>query len=125
MSTVTTVDHHSLVTAFLIKFYGSEVDGQRVTDPLGTVTTRDRFGLVVVDGVDYQIVDIGMRMLSPRELARAQGFPDSFALDMEWNGNPLSKSAQTRMIGNSVCPPIAVALVSANVSRRPAVRVAA
>ena len=115
MSTVTTVDHHALVTAFLIKFYGNEVDGQRVTDPLGTVTTRDRFGLVVVDGVDYQITDIGMRMLSPRELARAQGFPDSFALDMTFEGKPLSKSAQTRMIGNSVCPPIAEALVRANV----------
>lgn len=114
MSTVTTVDHHSLVTAFLIKFYGNEVDGQRVTDPLGTVTTRDRFGLVVVDGVDYQITDIGMRMLSPRELARAQGFPDDYALDIDG----LSKTAQVRMIGNSVCPPIACALVNANVDAR-------
>jgi DNA (cytosine-5)-methyltransferase 1 len=61
------------------------------------------------------IVDIGMRMLTPRELARAQGFPDSYILDcIGPNGRPLSKAAQIRMIGNSVCPDVAEALVRAN-----------
>jgi DNA (cytosine-5)-methyltransferase 1 len=53
-------------------------------------------------------------MLTPRELARAQGFPDSYVLDPVVNGKPLSKSAQVRMIGNSVCPDLATALIVAN-----------
>ncbi|BBB59905.1 hypothetical protein UNDKW_1632 [Undibacterium sp. KW1] len=55
-----------------------------------------------------------MRMLTPRELARAQGFPDHYILDPVVNGKPLSKTAQVRMIGNSVCPPLARALIEAN-----------
>ncbi|WP_415877654.1 DNA cytosine methyltransferase [Burkholderia ubonensis] len=78
--------------------------------------THDRFGLVTIHGEDYAIVDIGMRMLTPRELARAQGFPDSYVLDPVVNGKPLSKSAQVRMIGNSVCPDVAAALIRANFS---------
>jgi DNA (cytosine-5)-methyltransferase 1 len=66
--------------------------------------------LVVVDGEPFEIRDIGLRMLTPRELARGQGFPDSYALDVDG----LSKTAQIRMVGNSVCPPIAAALVRAN-----------
>ncbi len=54
--------------------------------------------------------------LPPRELARAQGFPDSYVLDPVVNGKPLSKSAQVRMIGNSVCPDVAAALIAANFS---------
>lgn len=98
--------HLAEVRAFLVKYYGQGC-GQRVNDPLGTATTRDRFGLVTVDGVDHQIIDIGMRMLSPRELARAQGFPDSYILTG-------TKSSQTARIGNSVCPPVAEAMVRAN-----------
>ncbi|WP_230948618.1 DNA cytosine methyltransferase [Burkholderia multivorans] len=62
----------------------------------------------------WKAVDIGMRMLTPRELARAQGFPDSYVLAPIVNGKPLSKSAQVRMIGNSVCPDVATALIRAN-----------
>jgi DNA (cytosine-5)-methyltransferase 1 len=69
---------------------------------------------VVIRGETYAIVDVGMRMLTPRELARAQGFPDSYVLDPVVNGKPLSKSAQVRMIGNSVCPDVAAALIVAN-----------
>lgn len=106
--------HHAEVRAFLIKYYGNETEAHSLKNPLGTVPTHDRFGLVTIHGEDYAIVDIGMRMLTPRELARAQGFPDSYVLDPMHNGKPLSKSAQVRMIGNSVCPPVAAAIIRAN-----------
>ena len=106
--------HIGEVRAFLIKYYGNEKDGVSLRAPLGTVPTHDRFGLVTIKGEEYQIVDIGMRMLSPRELARAQGFPDDYILDPIVDGKPLSKTAQVRMIGNSVCPPLARALLEAN-----------
>lgn len=106
--------HVGEVRAFLIKYYGNDKDGQSLRAPLGTIPTHDRFGLVTIHGEDYVIVDIGMRMLTPRELARAQGFPDSYILDPLFNGKPLSKSSQVRMIGNSVCPDVAAALISAN-----------
>lgn len=121
--------HHAKVQAFLLKYYGNEKDGQDLAAPMGTVTTKDRFGLVTIHGELYQIVDIGMRMLTPRELARAQGFPDDYVIDKtvvaveKENGvtvvepKPLTKTAQVRMIGNSVCPPLARALVEANVPR--------
>lgn len=108
--------HHAEVRAFLIKYYGEGGQWQDARDPMHTIPTRDRMGLVTIHGEDYAIVDIGMRMLTPRELARAQGFPDSYVLDPVVNGKPLSKSAQVRMIGNSVCPDVATALIRANFS---------
>ena len=107
--------HGGEVRAFLLKYYGTDQDPQ-MGEPLHTVTTKDRFGLVTVHGVDYQIVDIGLRMLTPRELYRAQGFPDSYIIDQKPDGSPLTKTAQVRMCGNSVCPPLAHALVKANYS---------
>jgi DNA (cytosine-5)-methyltransferase 1 len=110
--------HFAEVRAFLIKYYGTDQD-PRLQEPLHTVTTKDRYGLVTVAGEDYAIVDIGLRMLSPRELFRAQGFPDSYIIDYGIGESgeriPLTKSAQVRMCGNSVCPPLAAALVGANV----------
>jgi DNA (cytosine-5)-methyltransferase 1 len=108
--------HLAEVRAFLIKYYGTEQD-PRLQLPLDTVTTKDRFGLVRVHGEDYAIADIGMRMLAPRELFRAQGFPDTYRIDIEFNGKPLSKTAQVRMCGNSVCPELGAALVYANVGQ--------
>ncbi|WP_186211623.1 DNA cytosine methyltransferase [Burkholderia gladioli] len=105
--------HVGEVRAFLVKYYGT-ADGAPLAEPLHTVPTHDRFGLVTIHGEDYAIVDIGMRMLTPRELARAQGFPDSYVLAPEVDGKPLSKSSQVRMIGNSVCPDVAEALIRAN-----------
>lgn len=105
--------HLGEVRAFLVKYFATAT-GQPVTDPLHTVTAKARFGLVMVAGQPYQIVDIGMRMLSPRELFRAQGFPDSYVIDGEVNGRKLTKTQQIRMCGNSVCPPVAAALVRAN-----------
>lgn len=115
-------EHFAEVRAFLVKYYGNEQDGISLNEPNHTVTARDRFGLVTVHGEEYAIADIGLRMLTPRELFRAQGFPDSYIIDrglhIDEHSNhhwkPLSKSAQVRMCGNSVCPPLAAALVRAN-----------
>ena len=82
---------------------------------MGTVVSRERFGLVTVHGTEYAIADIGLRMLTPRELFRAQGFPEHYVIDRGADGRRLPKDAQVRMCGNSVCPPIARALVEANV----------
>ena len=157
MGTVTTRDHHALVTsnlirlhgagnigqpvdapvstiraqgthlaevrAFLIAYYGTDQAGDPRT-PLATATTKHRFGLVTIHGVDYEIADIGMRMLQPRELYRAQGFPDSYAIDVAGpDGKRLTKTAQVRMCGNSVAPPIAAALVRAQLEAREEVMV--
>lgn len=108
--------HRTEVQAFLIKYYGSEQDGVSVTEPMHTLPTRDRMGLVTVHGEDYAIVDIGLRMLAPRELYRAQGFPESYQIDFGADGRPLTKTAQVRMCGNSVCPPLSRAIVGANYS---------
>ena len=105
--------HHAEVRALLLKYYGTEQD-PNLREPLHTVTTKDRFGLVTVQGEDYFIADIGMRMLQPRELYRAQGFPDTYIIDRGADGKPLPKSDQVRMCGNSVCPPLARAIVLAN-----------
>jgi DNA (cytosine-5)-methyltransferase 1 len=74
-------------------------------EPLHTATTKDRFGLVTaeIDGEPYVITDIGMRMLTPRELFRAQGFPDSDVIDRKAVGSPISKTEQVSKCGNSVC----------------------
>ena len=107
--------HSALIATFLQKYYGAGT-GQPATDPLHTLSTRDTFGLVTVeiDGTTYAIADIGMRMLTPREQFRAQGFADSYNIDRAPDGRPMTKTEQTRMCGNSVCPPLAAALVKAN-----------
>lgn len=100
------------VAAFLVKYYSAAQHGQSLKDPLHSATSKPRFGLVTVMGLP--IVDIGLRMLTPRELFRAQGFPESYIIDHGPDGKALTKTAQTRMCGNSVCPPVAEALVRAN-----------
>ncbi len=108
--------HFAEVRAFLIKYYGTDQDPQ-MREPLHTVTTKDRYGLVTVAGEEYAITDIGLRMLAPRELFRAQGFPEHYIIgDNPEQGLTLTKSAQVRMCGNSVCPPLAAALVRANLA---------
>ncbi|MGV8867664.1 MAG: DNA cytosine methyltransferase [Janthinobacterium svalbardensis] len=124
--------HHAEVRSFLLAYYGTD-QAQQLDGPLATVTSRDRFGLVTIQGQDYQIVDIGLRMLAPHELYRAQGFPADYIIDeipdpallfvdgQQTTSNPLAlprvpltKSAQVRMCGNSVCPPLSEALIRAN-----------
>ncbi len=115
LATQGTANRHALVQSFLVAYFGNEKDGGDLFDPMRTVTSRDRFGLVTVNGVEYAIHDIGMRMLVPRELYNAQGFRPDYRIEIEYNGKPLSKTAQVRMVGNSVCPPLAAAIVRANV----------
>ncbi|MCD0495944.1 DNA cytosine methyltransferase [Achromobacter sp. MY14] len=145
--TITTADHHALVTsnliklrgectgsaagepvatvtaggthvgevrAFLVKYYGQGGQDQSAADQMHTIPTKDRLGLVTVAGQEYQIADIGMRMLEPHELYAAQGFPQDYIIAPTINGRRLPKHAQVRMCGNSVCPPLAAALVRAN-----------
>jgi len=116
--------HHAEVRAFLTAYYGSDQDTP-LDDPMHTVTTKPRFGLVSVSGQQYAIADIGMRMLQPRELYNAQGFPASYIIDRGADGRVLPKDAQVRMCGNSVCPPLSRALVASNYSERQALRAAA
>lgn len=114
LPTITAGDgHFGEVRAFLIKYYGQGT-GQDIEQPLDTVTARDRFGLVTIEGVDYQIVDIGLRMLEPRELYGCQGFPDDYIIDHDYTGKIYPRSEQVRRCGNAVCPPIPAALVRAN-----------
>lgn len=114
LHTVTTsAGHFGEVRAFLIKYYGKGT-GQDIKNPLDTVTAQDRFGLVTIAGVDYQIVDIGLRMLEPKELYGCQGFPDDYIIDKDYTGKAYLKSEQVRRCGNAVCPPIPEALVKAN-----------
>lgn len=113
LMTADSSNRYGLVTALLIKYYG-QGEGQSLREPLHTITTKDRFGLVVVGGEAYQIVDIGMRMLTPRELFRAQGFPEDYIIDRDADGKCYPKSAQVARCGNAVPPPFAEALVRAN-----------
>ncbi|EOV0352466.1 DNA cytosine methyltransferase [Vibrio fluvialis] len=105
--------HIGEVRAFLIKYYGTSF-AEGCDSPIGTVTTKDRFGLVTVHGEQYQIIDIGMRMMEPHELFAAQGFPNTYQISHDSNGKKLSKANQVARCGNSVPPPVAQALVAAN-----------
>lgn len=104
------------VAAFLMQYYSEGGQWGGLRDPMNTVTTRDRLALVtvVLKGTPYLIVDIGLRMLTPRELYRAQGFPPAYQIEVGHDGRRFPKSAQVRMVGNSVSPPPAGALIAAN-----------
>lgn len=109
--TVTARDHHS-VAAFLTTYYSQGGTANRADAPAPTIVTKAKHGLVTVDidGESSVLADIGLRMLQPRELARAQGFPDSYVLEG-------TKTEQIARVGNSVCPQVAAAIVRANVSQ--------
>jgi DNA (cytosine-5)-methyltransferase 1 len=139
IGTVTCIDHHALVyctttpagpqgeippgadrvAAFIVKFYSCGGQWQSIGDPLHTVTCKARMGLVTVtvNGQTRYITDIGMRMLAPHELAAAQGFPDTYSVTG-------TKTERIARIGNSVCPPVAKAIVEANLTPRSELRAA-
>jgi DNA (cytosine-5)-methyltransferase 1 len=114
-----------------VKYYGQGT-GQMIDTPAHTLTTKERLALitVTVGGEPWVIVDIGMRMLTPRELYRCQGFDEGYIIDQGvaldddeqlglslWNTPstvPLTKTAQVRMVGNSVPPHLAEALALCN-----------
>ncbi|WP_223621213.1 DNA cytosine methyltransferase [Lysobacter sp. ESA13C] len=153
--------HQQLVAAYFVKFYSQGGQWQDASDPMHTVPTKDRLGLVQVVQVsadvlppelrararqvaaflheylpehfpqpadlvllgDYVMVDVTLRMLIPRELARAQGFPDDYIIErglfedettgaLYWKA--ITKTDQVKLIGNSVCPAEAEALIAAN-----------
>ena len=110
--------HFAEVRAFLVKYYGTAADGQALDVPIDTITSKARFGIVTVAGVDFAIADIGFRMLEPHELFAGQGFPASYRhTEVTLNGKRvrLTKSAQVAACGNSVPPQLPAALVRANV----------
>lgn len=114
LHTVTTsAGHFGEVRAFLVKYYGQGT-GQDIKEPIDTVTARDRFGLVTIKGVDYQIVDIGLRMLEPKELYGCQSFPGDYIIDHDYTGKRYPRSEQVARCGNSVPPKMSEALVRAN-----------
>jgi DNA (cytosine-5)-methyltransferase 1 len=104
--------HLGEVRAFFIKYYGNEQDGVACNEPLHTITTNDRFGLVTIKGEPYQIVDIGLRMLEPHELFACQGFTPDYVIS-NYNGKS-TKKQQVARVGNSVPPQLSEALVRAN-----------
>lgn len=131
LGTVTAVDHHSLVISHLIRLRNNQF-GQSMREPISTLTAGgchigevrtfleeyvgagDDHTLIKIGEETFYVADIGLRMLQPHELARAQGFSDSYILNPYVNGKPLSKTSQVRMIGNSVFPAVAEAIVRAN-----------
>ncbi len=112
--------HVGLIYGFLTKYYGSGGQWQGCDEPVHTIPSKGRFNLVLVhvQGEPYVIVDICMRMLAPRELARAQGFPEDYVIDRGADGQRLSKAAQVKLIGNSVPPDFEEAIVSENVVKQ-------
>lgn len=108
------IDH---VRAFLFRYFGSGGQWSPCDAPVPTITVKDRLalGIVLIAGEFWQIIDIGMRMLTPRELFLAQGFPSTYKIEAGEDGRPLSKAAQVARCGNSVPPHFAEALVRANV----------
>lgn len=105
--------HMGEVRAFLMKYYGTGT-GQDIKEPLDTITSKDRFGLIEIQRTKYQIIDIGLRMLEPHELYAAQGFPSDYIIDRDISGKKITKTEQVKRCGNAVCPPIPAALVKAN-----------
>ena len=113
-------NHAAAVYAFLAKYYGEGLPSQPADEPLHTVTAKPRHGLVTVtvNGQPYTIVDIVMRMLTPRERFNAQGFRADYVIDRgeleDGSQIALTLEQQGRACGNSVCPQVAQAIVAAN-----------
>ena len=105
--------HHAEVQTFIVKYFSTGT-AKPLDEPLDTITTKDRFALVTIHGEEYIITDIKMRMLQPRELFNAQGFPSDYIIDKDCNGRSYPKTKQVARCGNAVTPPVAAALVKAN-----------
>lgn len=113
----TSPGHFGIVSAFLIKYYKNG-NGQALDCPLGTITTKDRYGLVNavinLSGEQYKICDVFLRMLKPEELKIMQGFPKDYIIDRDIDWKPYPIKEQVARIGNSVVPIMAQKLVEAN-----------
>jgi DNA (cytosine-5)-methyltransferase 1 len=115
------------VAAFLMRYYGEGGQLGDLREPASTVTTKDRLALVTVyiKGTPYVVVDIRLRMLTPAELYNLQGFPPGYIIDRGHDGRRFTKTEQVHMVGNSVSPPPAIALITANAPRELFLRMAA
>lgn len=113
LGTITTVDHHALITCFLTKYYGND-DGQSLQTPLHTITTVSKFALVIIKHEKYIVTDILMRMLVPRELFNANGFPATYVIDTDAKGKKITQAKQIARCGNSVPPELSYVLVRDN-----------
>jgi DNA (cytosine-5)-methyltransferase 1 len=118
LSTVTTKEHHAEIRTYLTKLTGKEKDlglwsevRQLLNDYAGYNIADDEILILDIGGIPHYISDVSMRMLEPKELAKAQGFPDDYVLQVS---DSYSKQAQIARIGNSVCPVMAEVLVRAN-----------
>lgn len=151
--TVDSSPRYGLISANLIKYYSGDHSSD-IREPLHTITTKDRHGLVEtriepldgsvknlgnwpeirnllnkycgynlknneillfrIGGADYFLSDIGLRMLEPRELYNAQGFPPDYIIDVDIDGRKYNRTKQVARCGNAVPPPFAEAFVRAN-----------
>lgn len=108
--------HHGIVSAYLVRYHGSEKGGRDIEEPIGTLTSKDEYALAmtVINGESYCVVDILLRMLSPRELYLAQGFPPSYIIDRGADGELFTVAEQVSMCGNSVSPILGCVIIKAN-----------
>ena len=118
LTTVTTKEHHAEIRTYLAKLTGNETElglwnevRKLLNEYAGYSIADDEILILDIGGVPHYISDVTMRMLEPKELAKAQGFPDDYVLQVS---DSYSKSAQIARIGNSVCPVMAEVLVRAN-----------
>jgi DNA (cytosine-5)-methyltransferase 1 len=121
MQTVTTsAGEFAECVAYMAKMRGGDNLGNwpeiraLLNEYCGYMLAEDEVLLLEISGALYYIADIGLRMLSPRELYNAMGFPPDYIIDRDYLGNEYKKSAQVARCGNAVCPPMATALVRAN-----------
>ena len=121
MQTVTTsAGEFAVCKVYLAKMHGGDELGywplirDLLNEFCGYTLAEDEVLLLEISGALYYIADIGLRMLSPRELYNAMGFPQDYIIDRDYLGNEYKKSAQVARCGNAVCPPVASALVRAN-----------
>jgi len=125
LRTVTTKDRFAKVDIVLDPITGALWDSETMERIIAVrefiqtycgddLSDDERMGIVTIKGLRYQIVDISLRMLKPRELYNAQGFRSDYIIDRTVDHKPITGTAQVRMVGNSVCPPAAEAIIRAN-----------
>ena len=116
----TSPGHFGVISAWLVKYYKSGENVESLEEPLRTITTHDRFGLasalIKINGEEYMLDDILLRMLKPEELKVMQGFPKDYIIAYDYHWNPYPKTQQVARIGNSVVPIMAKAIIEANCS---------
>lgn len=100
--TMTGVNHMAEIRAFMVKYSDVEPDDIK------------HYGIVEIKGIKYLVIDIGLRMLEPKELYGCQGFSENYIIDRDFLGKKYPRSEQVRRCGNAVCPPLPAALVRAN-----------